>query len=48
MTELLALELVEKKLVTDQIELTIGYDVENLKNEKTLFCIVKKFCFDIK
>ena len=34
MTELLALELVEKKLVTDQIVLTIGYDVENLKNEE--------------
>ena len=34
MTELLALELVEKKLVTDQLVLTIGYDVENLKNEK--------------
>ena len=34
MTELLALDLVKKKLVTDQIVLTIGYDVENLKNEK--------------
>ena len=34
MTELLALELVEKKLVTDQLVLTIGYDVENLKNEE--------------
>lgn len=34
MTELLALDLVEKKLVTDQIVLTIGYDVENLKNEE--------------
>ena len=34
MTELLALELVEKKLVTDQIVLTIGYDVENLKDEE--------------
>ena len=34
MTELLALDLVQKKLVTDQIVLTIGYDVENLKNEK--------------
>lgn len=34
MTELLALELVEKKLVTDQIVLTIGYDVENLKNDE--------------
>ncbi len=29
MTELLVLELVEKKLVTDQIVLTIGYDIEN-------------------
>ena len=34
MTELLALELVEKKLVTDQLVLTIGYDVENLKNDE--------------
>ena len=34
MTELLTLELVEKKLVTSQIVLTIGYDVENLTNEK--------------
>ncbi len=31
MLELLALDLVEKNLVTDQIVLTIGYDVENLK-----------------
>ena len=36
MTELLALDLVQKKLVTDQIVLTIGYDVENLKNKKDL------------
>ena len=34
MTELLALDLVEKKLVTNQLVLTIGYDVENLKNEE--------------
>ena len=33
MTELLSLDLVEKNLVTDQIVLTIGYDIENLKNE---------------
>ena len=33
MTELLTLELVEKKLVTNQIVLTIGYDIENLMNE---------------
>ncbi len=32
MTDLLALDLVEKRLVTDQIVLTVGYDVENLAN----------------
>ena len=32
MTELLTLELVEKNLVTSQIVLTIGYDIENLKD----------------
>ncbi len=32
MAELMALELVEKGLVTDQIVLTIGYDIENLMN----------------
>ncbi len=32
MTELLVLELVEKKLVTDQMVLTIGYDRDNLTN----------------
>ena len=32
MLELLSLELIEKRLVTDQIVLTIGYDIENLKN----------------
>ncbi len=30
MTDALALDLLEKKLVTDQLVLTIGYDVENL------------------
>lgn len=34
MTELLALDLVEKKLLTNQIVLTVGYDVENLKDEE--------------
>ncbi len=34
MTDLLTLDLVEKGLVTDQITLTVGYDTENLKNEK--------------
>lgn len=32
MTDLLVLDLVEKHLVTDQIVLTIGYDIENLTN----------------
>ncbi|MBD5519836.1 MAG: DNA methylase [Lachnospiraceae bacterium] len=32
MTDLLVLDLVEKKLVTDQIVLTIGYDIDNLTN----------------
>ena len=31
MTELLVLDLVDKKLVTDQLILTIGYDIDNLK-----------------
>lgn len=34
MTDLLVLDLVEKKLVTDQMVLTIGYDVDNLTNAK--------------
>ena len=32
MTDLLVLDLVSKGLVTDQMVLTVGYDVENLKN----------------
>ena len=32
MTDLLVLDLVGKKLVTDQMVLTIGYDIENLTN----------------
>lgn len=34
MTDSLALDLVEKKLVTDQIVLTVGYDIENLKDSE--------------
>lgn len=33
MTDMLVLDLVEKGLVTDQIVLTVGYDIENLTNE---------------
>lgn len=32
MTDLLVLELVEKRLVTDQMVLTVGYDIENLSD----------------
>ncbi|MDE7400327.1 MAG: DNA methylase [Oscillospiraceae bacterium] len=39
MADLLSLDLVEKRLVTDQIVLTVGYDAENLLPEKMLdFC----------
>lgn len=34
MTDMLVLELVEKRLVTDQMVLTIGYDIENLADAK--------------
>ncbi len=36
MIDLLVLDLVAKKLVTDQIVLRIGYDVENLNSEKKI------------
>ena len=36
MTDLLVLELVDKGLVTDQMVLTVGYDVENLTDPKRL------------
>lgn len=35
MTEQLALDLVEKGLVADQVVLTVGYDIENLSREQT-------------
>lgn len=34
MTDLLVLDLVDKRLVTDQLVLTIGYDIENLTSPK--------------
>ncbi len=37
MVELLALDLVEKRIVTDQIVLTVGYDTENLTNKKIVY-----------
>lgn len=35
MADLLVLDLVDKGLATDQIVLTVGYDIENLNNPKT-------------
>ena len=35
MTELLVLDLVDKGLVTDQLVLTVGYDIDNLKNTRS-------------
>ncbi len=34
MADLLVLDLVDKRLVTDQLVLTVGYDIENLTNPK--------------
>lgn len=34
MTDLLVLDLVDKRFVTDQLVLTVGYDIENLTNPK--------------
>jgi len=34
MTDLLVLDLVNKRFVTDQLVLTVGYDIENLTNPK--------------
>ncbi len=36
MTEILVLDLVEKRLVTDQMVLTVGYDIENLSNPEIM------------
>lgn len=44
MTDLLVLDLVEKGLVTDQMVLTIGYDIENLSNPE----IQKKYRGKVK
>ena len=34
MSEALSLDLVDKKLVSDQLVLSVGYDIENMKNDK--------------
>ncbi|MDL2205608.1 DNA methylase [Eubacteriales bacterium OttesenSCG-928-N13] len=36
MTDLLVLDLVEKELVTDQLVLTVGYDIDNLKDPERM------------
>ena len=35
MTDLMVLDVVDKGLVTDQLVLTVGYDIDNLKEDKT-------------
>ena len=37
MADLLALDLVEKELVTDQVVLTVGYDIENLADPEHIY-----------
>lgn len=37
MTELLVLDLVEKRLATNQMVLTVGYDIENLKDKENAY-----------
>lgn len=44
MTDLLVLDLVDKHLLTDQIVLTVGYDIENLKDPS----IMEKYHGEIK
>ena len=44
MTDLLALDLVDKRLVTDQMVLTVGYDIENLTDPER----ARKYCGPVK
>ena len=40
MTDLLVLDLVDKGLVTDQMVLTVGYDIENLTDPARRACLL--------
>lgn len=46
MTDLLVLDLVEKRLVTDQLVLTIGYDIENLSDPAICSTYTGEFAVD--
>lgn len=46
MTELLTLDLVKKNLITSKIVLTIGYDVENIKNDEIRNAYTGEIVFD--
>ena len=46
MTDLLVLDLVEKRLVTDQMVLTVGYDIENMSDAKTMKSYKGEFSTD--
>ena len=52
MTDLLVLDLVDKKLLTDQMVLHIGYDIESLtdpevrrKYQGEVFLLISVLCF---
>ena len=45
MTDLMTLDLVDKRLVTDQIVLTVGYDIENL-TDPDRYRKYKGICYD--
>jgi DNA polymerase V len=46
MTDLLVMDLVEKGLVTDHVTLTVGYDVENLRDPKRRAAYTGQVTFD--
>ncbi len=46
MIDQLVFDLVDKKLVTDQLVLTVGYDIENLRNKEIMSTYKGEICVD--
>ncbi|MBE6738535.1 MAG: DNA methylase [Ruminococcaceae bacterium] len=46
MIDQLAFDLVDKKLATDQLVLTVGYDIENLRNKEIMSVYKGEICVD--
>ena len=46
MIDQLVFDLVDKKLATDQLVLTVGYDIENLKNKEIMSTYKGEICVD--